>query len=226
MLWSVLICNAWVIQRVCGGISLRWKSGGWRRRDYCDTGLASPRSRESWAYTASRLAAGRGDLENRECAACARSDAADVQRNSSRPSCATSSAHSSADPRRSDLPAGCGPRVGCAISSSTGPGCDTTMTRSGASGASLAAPASVPPEKRSSATSRQSGSGRSTAGRRLKKSALRAAHHRLHRRKRTERTAASGADLGAARADSGAAVSLQLEGAVGHGRNHLVELLL
>src|ERR1700756_3626990 len=40
------------------------------------------------------------------------------------------------------------------------------------------------------------------------------------------KTAASGANLGAARADSGAAVSLQLEGAVGHGRNHLVELLL
>jgi hypothetical protein len=61
----VLICDAWVIQRVCGGISLRWKSGGWRRRDYCDKGLASPRSRESWAYPASRLAAGRENLENR-----------------------------------------------------------------------------------------------------------------------------------------------------------------
>src|SRR5712692_2806447 len=61
---------------------------------------------------------------------------------------------------------------------------------------------------------------------RIKKSPLRAAHARLHRRKRSERTAASGADLGAARADSGAATSFQLEDAVGSGRHHLVELLL
>ena len=60
----------------------------------------------------------------------------------------------------------------------------------------------------------------------LKKSPLRAAYDRLHRRKRTERAAASGADLGAARTDPGAAASLQLEGAVGGGRDHLVELLL
>src|SRR5208282_5301370 len=52
----------------------------------------------------------------------------------------------------------------------------------------------------------------------IKKSALRAAHDHLHRRKRIERATASGADLGAARADPGVAVSLQLEGAVGRRR--------
>ena len=60
----------------------------------------------------------------------------------------------------------------------------------------------------------------------LKKSALRAAHHRLHRRKRTERAPASVPHLGAARTDAGAAISLQLEDALGHRRRHVVELLL
>ena len=72
---------------------------------------------------------------------------------------------------------------------------------SGAFCASSTGAASVPAAKRSSATSRRSGSGRESRGRGLKKSPLRAAHDRLHRRKRSERTAAAGADLGAARAD-------------------------
>src|SRR6266851_1881498 len=106
------------------------------------------------------------------------------------------------------------------------PECATTKPTSGASCASLTGAASGPPERRWSATSRRSGAGRSTAGRRLKKSAPRAAHHHLRRRKRTERTAASSADLGAARTNSGAAISFQLEGALGRGGDHLVELLL
>src|SRR6266853_750507 len=31
MLWLLLSCEAWVIQRVCGGTSLLWSGGGWRR---------------------------------------------------------------------------------------------------------------------------------------------------------------------------------------------------
>src|SRR5246500_241924 len=106
------------------------------------------------------------------------------------------------------------------------PECATTKPTSGASCASLTGAASGPPQRRWSATSRRSGAGRSTVGRRLKKSAPRAAHHHLRRRKRTERTAASSADLGAARTNSGAAISFQLEGALGRGGDHLVELLL
>ena len=59
---------------------------------------------------------------------------------------------------------------------------------------------------------------------RIKKSPLRAAYDRLRRRKRSERTAAAGADVSAARADPGAATSFQLADAVGGGREHLVEL--
>src|SRR6266852_3334534 len=220
------MCSAWVIQRVCGGISQRWKRGGWRRRDYCDRDSASPKWRAWWASTGSRSAAGRRSLNNRECAGCARPSAPAGHPSSTRPSCATSSARSSAGPRRSASPAGCGPRAGCALSSSTGPGCGTTRTTSGAFCASSTGAASVPAAKRSSATSRRSGSRRESRGRGLKKSPLRAAHDRLHRRKRSERTAAAGADLGAARADPGAATSFQLESAVGGGRHHLVELLL
>ncbi len=181
-------------------------------------GSASPRSPEKWACIGSLSAAGRGSSNSLECAGCARPNAAGVQRNSPRPSCATWSARLNGGPRRSDLTPGCGPLVGYASSSSTGPECDTIRMTWGASCASLTGPASVPPEKRWSATSRRSGTGRSTAGRRLKKSALRAAHDRLHRRKRIERTAASGQNLGAARADPGAAISLQLEGAFGQRR--------
>ncbi len=161
-----------------------------------------------------------------ECAGCARPSAPAGHRSSARPSCATSSARSSAGPRRSDLPPGCGPRVGCALSSSTRAGCDTTRTTSGAFCASSTGAASVRAGGRWSATSRRSSSGRSTAGRGLKKSPVRAANDCLHRRKRSERTTASGANLGAARADPGTATSFQLEDAVGGGRDHLVELLL
>src|SRR6266851_4564651 len=222
----LLMYSAWVIQRVCGGISLPWNGGGWRRRDYCDRDSASPRWPESWVCTGSRSAAGRGSLKNPECAGCARPNAPAGHPSSARPSCATSSARSNGGPRRSGSPAGCGPRVGCALSSSTGPGCGTTRTTSGAFCASSTGAASVLPAKRSSATSRRSGSGRKSRGRGLKKSLLRAAYDRLYRRKRSERTAAAGAHLGAARTDPGAATSFQLAGAVGSGRHHLVELLL
>ena len=67
-------------------------------------------------------------------------------------------------------------------------------------------------DKRGSAMKRLSGAGSNSAGLGLKKSPPRRAHHRLHRRKRTERAATPGAHKGATRADSGAAVSLQLEG--------------
>src|SRR5216683_7430188 len=60
---------------------------------------------------------------------------------------------------------------------------------------------------------------------RLKKSAQRAAHHRLHRRKRAERATPSGAHLGPARTDPSAAISFQLEGALGRRWHHVVELL-
>src|SRR5216683_1696703 len=174
--------SAWVIQRVCGGISLRWKRGGWRRRDYCDRGSASPRSPGKWAYIGSRSAAGRRSLNIPECAGCARPSAPAGHPSSARPSCATSSARSSAGPRRSASPAGCGPRVGCALSSSIVPGCATTRTTSGAFCASSTGAASVPAAKRSNATRRRSGSGRKSRGRGLKKSPLRAAHDLLHRR--------------------------------------------
>jgi len=60
----------------------------------------------------------------------------------------------------------------------------------------------------------------------LKKKRSRGPHYPLHRRKRIERTAASRAHLGAARANAGAAIPFQLEGAVSHGRHHLAEFLL
>src|SRR5262249_12422994 len=52
------------------------------------------------------------------------------------------------------------------------------------------------------------------------------ADDRFYRRERTERAAPSGANLGTARPDAGAAISLQLEDALGRGRHHLVEHLL
>src|ERR1700732_3628610 len=45
------------------------------------------------------------------------------------------------------------------------------------------------------------------------------------KKKRAERATPSGAHLGPARTDPGAAISFQLEGALGHRRHHLVELL-
>ena len=56
--------RAWVIQRVCGGISRLWKSGGWRRRDYCVRDSASPRWPVAWGCIGSRSAAGRGNLNS------------------------------------------------------------------------------------------------------------------------------------------------------------------
>ena len=73
---------------------------------------------------------------------------------------------------------------------------------------------------------RRSGGGSRSAGRELKKSPKTKAHHRLRRRKRTERAPAPNAHLGAAGTDAGAAVPLQLENTLGRGRDHLVEFLL
>src|SRR5207253_1556170 len=58
------------------------------------------------------------------------------------------------------------------------------------------------------------------------RSASRRAHSRLHRRKRTEPTAASLPHLGAARANPDFAIQLQLEESVGGRRADSVELLL
>src|SRR5260221_13947464 len=60
----------------------------------------------------------------------------------------------------------------------------------------------------------------------LKKSAPGEAHHRLHRRKRTESATASLPYLGASRTDPHPAIQLQLEESVGRCRSHPVELLL
>ena len=98
--------RAWVIQQVCGGTSRPWKRGGWRRRDCCDRGSASPRWPERSASIGSRSAAGRGSLKNPGCAACARPSAPAGQPSSARPSCATSSARSSAGPRRCGFASG------------------------------------------------------------------------------------------------------------------------
>ena len=49
---------------------------------------------------------------------------------------------------------------------------------------------------------------------------------RLQQALKRERAAPAGANLGTARPDAGAAISLQLEDALGRGRHHLVELLL
>src|SRR3989454_2165378 len=83
-----------------------------------------------------------------------------------------------------------------------------------------------PRDGHGSATKSRSGSGRRRCGPRLKKSASRRAHSRLHRRKRTEPTAASLPHLGAARANAGFAIQLQLEEPVGGRRADSVELLL
>src|SRR5271156_4746880 len=79
---------------------------------------------------------------------------------------------------------------------------------------------------RSSATSKRSSAGNGTAGRSLKKSPPKRAHHCLHRRERTKRAAPPLPHLGAARTDTGAAIPLQLESALGDGRRDLVEVLL
>src|SRR2546426_12757766 len=81
------------------------------------------------------------------------------------------------------------------------------------------------PDGHWSGTKRRSGDGSRSAGRSLKKREKRGPHDRLHRRKRTEPKAAPLPDLGATRTDAGAAISLQLEDAVGDGGRDLVELL-
>src|SRR5438445_2263528 len=83
-----------------------------------------------------------------------------------------------------------------------------------------------PRDGHGSATKSRSGTGRRRCGPRLKKSAPRRAHSRLHRRKRTEPTAASLPHLGAARANPGFAIQLQLEESVAGRRADSVELLL
>src|ERR1700690_2723537 len=70
------------------------------------------------------------------------------------------------------------------------------------------------------------GSGRESAGWRLKKSPKRRANHYLRRREWTERTSASRTHLGTERTNASAAVSLHLEDSFGDRRNHLLELLL
>ena len=84
--------------------------------------------------------------------------------------------------------------------------------------------ASAPAGGRRSATKKPCGFGKEWVGRGLKKSAQRAAHHRLYRLERAERAAPLGAHLGAAGTDYGAAISCQLESALGRGR-HLGQLL-
>src|SRR2546425_10789367 len=81
------------------------------------------------------------------------------------------------------------------------------------------------PDGHWSGTKRRSGDGNRSAGRSKKKREKRGPHDRLHRRKRTEPKAAPLPDLGATRTDAGAAISLQLEDAVGDGGRDLVELL-
>ena len=115
--------RASVIQQVCGGISLPSSGGGWRRRDYLDKGSASPRSRESWASTASRSAAGRRSLNNPECAGCARRDAGGGHQSAAGPNCATLKRAQARTRGLRLCPQGYGLRLGWAISSSIGPGC-------------------------------------------------------------------------------------------------------
>jgi len=67
------------------------------------------------------------------------------------------------------MPRGCGPRAACAISSSSGPGCASTRTTSGASCANWSGAANVLPDGRWSGTKQRFGSGRRWSGRELKK---------------------------------------------------------
>src|ERR1700722_20758511 len=91
---------------------------------------------------------------------------------------------------------------------------------------SSAGVANARPDERWNATSEPLRSGSANAGQRLKKSPKPRVRHRLRRRKRTEPETASLPNLGTARPDSRAAVSLQLENLVRDGWCHLVELLL
>jgi len=218
--------KAWEIRRVCGGISLPWSGGGWRRRDCCGRGLASPRWRGEWEYTANRSVGGRGSWSSLVYTGCAKHPVLVVQQSWTAANWPNSNWRLNWGPRRSDTPADCGAHGGYGISSSTKPGCDTTKTTSGASCASLTGHASDPRDGRWSVTRRESATGSNTVGHSLKKSPGPRPHDHLHRRKRIERTPPPSANLGATRTDAGTAISLQLEGDVGGGRHHLVELLL
>src|ERR1700724_2185981 len=77
-----------------------------------------------------------------------------------------------------------------------------------------------------SVTKKPSSAGRSTAGPSLKKSPPGGPNHRLRRRERAERATPPLPHLGAARTDSSAAISFQLEAALGDGRDNLVAFLL
>src|ERR1700722_4192580 len=91
---------------------------------------------------------------------------------------------------------------------------------------SSAGVANARPDERWNATSEPLRSGSANAGQRLKKSPKTGVRYRLRRRKRTEAETPSLPNLGPARPDSRAAVSLQLENFVCHGWRNLVELLL
>src|ERR1022692_5087639 len=79
---------------------------------------------------------------------------------------------------------------------------------------------------RANATKTRSANGSACAGPTLKKSPDGRPYHRLHRRKRGEPAASSGADLVAARPDPYLAVQLQLGQNVGRRRPDLLQLLL
>src|ERR1700722_810744 len=91
---------------------------------------------------------------------------------------------------------------------------------------SSAGVAKARPDERWNAASEALRSGSANAGQRLKKSPKTRVRHRFCRRKRTEPETPSLPNLGAARPDSRAAVSLQLENFVCDGRRNLVEFLL
>src|SRR5277367_4271324 len=76
-----------------------------------------------------------------------------------------------------------------------------------------------------SATKKPLANGSAGHGRRLKKSRKRRAHHRLHRRKRVKPASPPVSHLGAARADTGAPVPLQLENHFRCSRDDALELL-
>src|SRR5713101_8786807 len=97
---------------------------------------------------------------------------------------------------------------------------------SGACWDNWAGVASARPVARWSATKKPSSAGRSTAGPSLKKSSPGGPNHRLHRRERAERAAPPLPHVGASRTDLSAAISFQLEAALGDGRDNLVAFLL
>src|ERR1700687_1512848 len=166
--------------------------------------------------------AGCGSLNNLECAACAR--------RTHRTSSETQSAQlrrierAQARPRGLGIPERLEPRIGCGNSSSTEPGCDTTRTTSGASCVSLVGLASVLPDGRWNATKRRSSNEKKINWQRIKKALCERRTIVFVAESGFERTTASGKDLSPAPADLGIALPLQMEGAFGRRRHHLVEL--